>query len=247
MRLYRRQQSFDRDELERKLFKSCDINHDILDKQDISDIEPDLKRVFTKAVHVKDSIWVSNPQTLCERYATLFTELGGEILNAEVTHIEQCADTWQLTANSKKLTTDKLVIALGAWTPTFTKQLGYRNPIVSERGYHTVFAPEDNKKLHHPIFDVDSSYVMIPMEMGLRITSGTNLTIKEAPRTPFQLDKIIPKAKQAFPMAEQRLSEPWMGRRSSTPDSLPLIGPAPNHKISGWHMGIVIWDLQWVQ
>jgi D-amino-acid dehydrogenase len=36
--------------------------------------------------------------------------------------------------------------------------------------------------------------------------------------------------REAFAVDEILLDKPWMGRRASTPDSLPLIGPAPRHK-----------------
>ena len=125
---------------------------------------------------------------------------------------------------------ERLVVCLGAWTPELIKPLGYSNPIAIERGYHTVFSAQQDKNLSRPIFDVDSSYVMIPMDMGLRVTTGSNLVHREAAETPRQIEKVIPRVREAFPVGKILLKKPWMGRRPSTPDSLPIIGPAPRHK-----------------
>jgi D-amino-acid dehydrogenase len=71
---------------------------------------------------------------------------------------------------------------------------------------------------------------MIPMDMGLRVTSGSNLVHRETVTTPRQIEKIIPRVREAFPVERILLEKPWMGRRPSTPDSLPMIGPAPRHR-----------------
>lgn len=37
---------------------------------------------------------------------------------------------------------------------------------------------------------------------------------------------LVPQMKQIFPLKEQLIDTPWMENRPSTPDSLPVIGPA---------------------
>ena len=37
-------------------------------------------------------------------------------------------------------------------------------------------------------------------------------------------------ARTLFPLRERLDAEPWMGRRPCTPDMMPIIGPAPNHR-----------------
>jgi D-amino-acid dehydrogenase len=56
------------------------------------------------------------------------------------------------------------------------------------------------------------------------------LVYRETAETPQQIEKIIPHVREAFPVNEILLDKPWMGRRPSTPDSLPIIGPAPRHR-----------------
>jgi D-amino-acid dehydrogenase len=134
---------------------------------------------------------------------------------------------------------------MGAWTPALIAQLGYSNPLAIERGYHTLFAASGEARLTRPIYDVDASYVMAPMEAGLRVSSGSNLTRRETKPDPRQLTRVTSKVREAFPIAEELLPEPWMGRRPTVPDTLPIIGPAPRHE-NLWlayahsHMGLTM-------
>ena len=245
LRLYRQHKTFANDELERELFDLCGVDYTELDKVEIRDLEPDLIENFIKAVWVKNSISLRNPQELCQNYAGYFQSLGGVIKQAEVEGIKQVNNRWQLQTGRGQLETPKLVVCLGAWTPSVIQPLGYQNVMAIERGYHTVFAPQSGKILSRPIFDVDSSYVMIPMSAGLRITTGSNLTCRETTPTPKQIDMVVPRAREAFPLGECLLDTPWMGRRPSTPDSMPIIGPAPRHEnlwlaFAHAHMGLTM-------
>jgi D-amino-acid dehydrogenase len=85
-------------------------------------------------------------------------------------------------------------------------------------------------KLNHPILDVERGYFMGPMQLGIRLTTGAEFALRDALRTPVQLARAEPIARDLFPLAEPLDNEPWMGARPCTPDMLPVIGPAPWHK-----------------
>ena len=232
LKLYRNQQTFARDALERELLADCGIRHTVMSADEAYELEPSLQKVFTRAVLVEDSISIRNPQKLCRAYADLFRQAGGKFRIAQVRRIRPANApvtgnaSWTLTTEQGEETTERLLLCLGAWTPRLLTPLGYRNPLAIERGYHTVFAPQQGHSLSRPIFDCDASYVMAPMEMGLRVSTGTNLVRGEVRPDPVQLDQVIPRVREAFPVAEIVLEQPWMGRRPTVPDTLPLIGPS---------------------
>ena len=229
LKLYRQTKSFENNALERSLFDRCGVKYSIINKAECTDLEPDLNPVFEKGVLIEETQSLRDPQALCQSYAELFLSLGGEFRQATVNQIINRSGQWDMMTDQGKSTAEKLVVCMGAWTPALLKQLGYRNPIAIERGYHTHFQAQSGKALNRPIFDVDASYVMIPMNDGLRVTSGSNLVYRDTVETPIQLSKVIPAVQEAFPVGEMILDKPWMGRRPSTPDSLPIIGPAPRH------------------
>ena len=69
---------------------------------------------------------------------------------------------------------------------------------------------------------------MTPMEQGIRVTSGVELTARDAPSSFAQLDAVVPAARSVVEFGEA-VGEPWRGSRPTLPDSLPMIGPAPRH------------------
>jgi D-amino-acid dehydrogenase len=77
LKLYRHQQTFLRDQLERELLQQCAVRHTVLDAQQAYELEPDLKRIFVKAVLIDESLSIRNPERLCKSYAQMFTDAGG--------------------------------------------------------------------------------------------------------------------------------------------------------------------------
>jgi len=245
LKLYRSRKTFLCDQLERELMQRCAVRHTLLDAQQAYELEPDLKRIFVQAVLIDESLSIRDPEQLCKRYAQMFIDTGGEVARATVQSLRETSGGWELTTDQAVEATPALVVCMGAWTPGLLGQLGYANPLAIERGYHTVFAAAEGVELTRPIFDVDASYVMAPMVAGLRVTSGTNLTHRETRPDPRQLARVIPRVHEAFPLAAELLREPWMGRRPTLPDTLPVIGPAPRHE-NLWfafghsHMGLTL-------
>jgi len=110
-----------------------------------------------------------------------------------------------------------------------TRALGYRLPLAVKRGYHMHYRAAGEARLNHPILDVERGYFMGPMRRGIRLTTGAEFALRDAMRTPVQLARAEPIARDLFPLAERLDVEPWMGARPCTPDMLPVIGAAPSH------------------
>ena len=67
------------------------------------------------------------------------------------------------------------------------------------------------------------------MRRGIRLTTGAEFALRDAIRTPVQLGRAEPIARDLFPLAERLDTEAWMGSRPCTPDMMPVIGRAPRH------------------
>ncbi|MCP4983385.1 MAG: FAD-binding oxidoreductase [Gammaproteobacteria bacterium] len=245
LKLYRERETFLRDHLERELLTQCGVRHSLLDPQQVYELEPDLKRIFVQGVLIEDTVSIRNPEKLCKAYAQMYVDAGGQVRRATVRSLRRSADNWELNTDQGTEAVSRIVVCMGAWTPEIIGPLGYSNPLAIERGYHTVFAPEQEARLSRPIFDVDASYVMAPMEMGLRVSTGSNLTYRETRPDPRQVERVLPRVREAFPIDENLLPEPWMGRRPTVPDTLPIIGAAPRHPnlwlaFAHSHMGLTM-------
>jgi D-amino-acid dehydrogenase len=84
-------------------------------------------------------------------------------------------------------------------------------------------------RLNHPLLDFESGFFLASMRRGIRLTTGAEFARREAMKTPVQLGRAEPIARDLFPLAERLDPEPWMGARPCTPDMLPVIGKASRH------------------
>ena len=91
------------------------------------------------------------------------------------------------------------------------------------------FKPQGNATLNRPVIDVANGYALTPMVKGIRLTTGAEFALRDAPPTPVQLDRVEPLAREIFPLGERVDAEPWLGRRPCLPDMLPMVGRAPKH------------------
>jgi D-amino-acid dehydrogenase len=117
-------------------------------------------------------------------------------------------------------------VAAGAWSKRLCKILGDRVLLDTERGYHLNLDPGDAGEIRRPLCFPEDSFVLAPMQDGIRLTSGEELAGLDAPPDFSRIYRLLPKAREVLPGLSNRVTREWMGRRPSTPDSLPVIGRA---------------------
>jgi D-amino-acid dehydrogenase len=206
------------------------IRHRQLDARALQEQEPYLAPVLAGALHWTDPISVQDPQDLGLAYLKLFERLGGRFVQGNAASLEAEGEGWRLRSAQGPLQAGGAVIALGPWADVLTRSLGYDLPLAVKRGYHMHYRAAGEAKLNHPILDVERGYFMGPMRRGIRLTTGAEFALRDAIRTPVQLGRAEPIARDLFPLAERLDNEPWMGARPCTPDMLPVIGAAPKHR-----------------
>ena len=204
------------------------IDSRILDRQAISALEPNILPVYKVGLLHTQTASVDSPGEVVKAYARMFSGAGGEIRQSDIKAIVPEGEGWRVALANGAISARHVVVALGPWSPDLLRPLGYRVPMAFERGYHREFKPNPARPLHRPIHDAEGSFLMTPMEQGIRVTSGVELTSRDAPSSFAQLDAVIPVARGALEFGEP-VGEPWRGARPTLPDSLPMIGPAPRH------------------
>ncbi len=228
LKLYRNPESFESSASEQGYMDQCGIDFERFGATQIQSMEAALKPIFTGALWIKNTASVSSPGQVCNLYAQLFSDAGGAIVLDELQQLEQDREQWQVHCVNRKIASDCIVIALGAWSKPVLEQLGYRIPMVVERGYHMHY--QSSAELGRPLYDVDAGYVMSPMQKGLRVTTGVEWGSEHSEPTPVQLQQVRPFVAEAIQITDELDPEPWLGRRPCTPDSLPVIGAAHKHK-----------------
>ncbi len=229
---WRSASGYDGNRLSRESFGRFDVATETLDARALSDLEPDLAPIFSRALWIKDAMSVDNPGRVVKAYAELLAARGGTVQRKEITGIDRDAGGgWRLHALAgETLTAQRVVIALGPWAKRFLAPLGITVPMAFERGYHRHYEARGAARLRRPVYDTDGAYVLSPMEQGLRLTTGVELTGQDAPRNLTQLALAEKAAREAFPLGKPLESAAWLGSRPTLPDSRPIIGEAPRHR-----------------
>jgi D-amino-acid dehydrogenase len=214
-------------ELERA--RQYGVKGDILDAAAIAVREPNLTGDFAGAVHFPDPGFVPDPGGLTKAYAALFGRKGGRFLVGDARTLEQSGARWRVATLEGSITAREVVVAMGPWSDQIFSPLGYSIPLNVKRGYHIHLAPRGNAVLNHPVLDTDQGYLLAPMNRGIRLTTGAEMAHRDAPPTPVQVERALPKAHKLFPLGDPVDAQPWKGARPCLPDMLPVIGKAPRH------------------
>jgi D-amino-acid dehydrogenase len=227
LKLFRKDRSFAATARERDLAAEFGIETRVLDVDEARALEPSLESVFRHAIFLPGVMSLSNPLALTRAYARRFEALGGVVLTGDARTLRRDGDRWRVAAEEGIVEASQVVIALGPWSPDLLAPLGIRLPLAVKRGYHRHFHARGNAALARPVLDADNGYCITPMQQGIRLTTGAEFAARDAPATPVQFARLMPAARELFPLGEPVEAEPWLGARPCFADSRPVIGRAP--------------------
>lgn len=229
-KLFRTEKGFANYAAEMAIMREVGVSFSIFDREQIRQIEPGLEPIYYKGVLMDETCAVSSPADLTDAYLALFKAAGGVVDCVTVTGLARGNDGWQVRGDQdSSFHSDDVVLAAGAWSAEIACWLGYDIPMAWERGYHLHFEAGDQPVVTRPILDVEGGFVVAPMRQGLRVTSGVELTDRDAPPNFGQITLSVALAGEAVKLGKRIEDTPWMGRRPTLVDSLPMIGAAPRH------------------
>jgi D-amino-acid dehydrogenase len=229
LKVYRGEKSFDALSSEFDLAAKFGLPLQALDTAGALTLEPSLYPVFARAVFWPQAASVSNPLGVTRAYAARFSALGGVTVVGDARSIHRAGNKWRVETNEGVIDSTECVIALGPWAPDVFKLLGIRLPLAVKRGYHRHFRAVGNAGLSRPVLDADTGYLITPMEQGIRMTTGVEFAPRDAEPSPAQFDRIMPRARELFPLGARADDKTWLGSRPCFPDSRPVIGRASGH------------------
>ena len=211
LKLFRQDRSFAATARERDLAATFGIPTRVLDVDEARALEPSLEPVFRRAIFLPDVMSVSNPLALTRAYARRFEAIGGVALTGDARTLRRDGDRWRIAAEEGIVEASHAVVALGPWSPDLLAPLGIRLPLGIKRGYHRHFRANGNAALARPVLDADSGYCITPMQQGIRLTTGAEFAARDAAPTPVQFDRLMPAARELFPLGDPVEDKPWLG------------------------------------
>lgn len=228
LKVYELEKTFAATAQARLLMDQIGTKYEVLTGPEIHDLEPNLAPIFNYGIYQRDCLRITNPQRLVQGMVDLLLSRGGSYRQFAVDLIRPEKDRVSLTGPSGMLVADKVVIAAGAWSRSLAGQLGDSVPLDTERGYHLMLPASCAHLLSGPVVNGESSFVLSPMETGIRLSSQIEFAGLQAKPDYRRVRSLLPAAQRMLPEIDTQEESVWMGCRPSLPDSLPILGFSNN-------------------
>jgi D-amino-acid dehydrogenase len=201
-------------------------NVEKLDVEEARRRVPALQGAFAGAIFNDGHKTFDYPLTFLRRLQAALRERA-TLLDATVSSVAQAQDGVVVrTEGGREFTFDRLVIAAGVWSRRFVADLGLKVLLETERGYNTTFM-NPSTTLEMPVFFSEHGFVATPFENALRIGGAVELASPDAPANYKRAAAMRKRMRRYVPDLQEEGGTEWMGRRPSTPDSLPVISLHP--------------------
>jgi D-amino-acid dehydrogenase len=224
--LYRTAKQFAEAQTDMTLRKREGVAMEVLDVATIQQAEPNLARLYHKAVRFTDVYHLDTPFRYALALADAIRRRGGQFVQGDVRTLARTVDEVAAVLEAQILRADRLVVAGGAWSKPLAASVGDKVLLDTERGYHVHF-PQGGSLLNGPCCYPEYGFYMTPLEEGLRAAGTVELGGLGAPPHAGRTDRIARIARELVP-ALGPPADTWLGFRPSMPDSLPVVGPSPN-------------------
>lgn len=225
--VYESESSFADGAEERALQTAKGTVFEIVDGKRAREMAPGLSPHIVRGVYYPDGMHTINPYRVVAALAERFAAEGGTVLRSRVRGFERNGDhVSAVQTTGETLPAKAVVIAAGRASGELTQLLGFKAPLVAERGYHVMLAP-DNVRFDLPVSPAGRGFFITPMEEGLRLAGTVELAAPHQPPTWSRADLLVRHLKEIFPGVGGTEQSRWIGERPSLPDFRPAIGRAP--------------------
>jgi D-amino-acid dehydrogenase len=212
-----------------------------IDRAALEARDPHLSPRYATAALMPDHAWLTDPGAYVAALAGHFLDNGGVFEQAEVSAISDSSVT---LADGRQLAAHRIVLAAGVWSDALAGQLGAKAMVTSERGYH-LFLKSPSFMPPAPFMVSEASFVVTPMDKGLRCAGIVEHAPVDAPLSDGPVRLLRKRIAQVYPTLDWEAEDVWMGRRPTTPDSLPHLGSLPGHRsilfaFGAQHVGLTL-------
>ena len=211
--LYRSEAGYEKDRLSIELKRATGVRVDILSEDEIRQLEPNIGPGFVKAHFIDTHGHCKNPGALVKGLASHFTGSGGRFLKERTTSIDPASTEGVVVYTEQgRREADAVVLAAGIWSKPLARQLGYKVPLETHRGYHVTLPSLENGP-RRMVLSIDHKVAITPMEMGVRIAGTVELAGLDAPPNYARARRLLEIGSGIFP----RLRGGWFHAMDGAP------------------------------
>ena len=215
-------------ELEIDIRNKIGAEQQLLNKKEIHDLEPNIKKFYHGGVFYKKARHTRNPQKILLKLFDLFLKKGGKFKKNEIEIINFVDEKPIVKTLNDSFVFDKILITCGAFSKKLTDQMHEKIPLDTERGYHIHFKDCDHL-ISRPVVFLNRGFGITPMEQGLRVVGTVEFGGLKNPLNKSRIKNLINNARYMLDDLPEHEDE-WLGFRPTLPDYLPVIGPSKNYK-----------------
>lgn len=176
------------------------------------------------AVRIIGSGQISDHDDLARALKEGFGRYGGRYLRASAASIEVTDGRASVTLNNgERLQAGVILVAAGVASRSLMTGLGYRVPLIAERGYHVQSTGERWPLALPPVVFEDRSMIVARFRTRVRATSFLEIAHPDSPADPRKWQRLWAHI-EALHLPIDRPGGEWMGCRPTLPDYLPAIG-----------------------
>jgi len=234
-------------ELEINIRNEIGAEQQLLNKHEIHDLEPNIKKIYHAGVFYKRARHAKNPGKIWVRLFENFLKKGGKFLRLDIKDLNFDESKPVIRSETQRFIFDKLVIACGAFSKKLTDKLHENIPLDTERGYHIHFKDCEHL-ISRPVVFQNRGFGMTPMEQGLRVVGTVEFGGLKNKLSKGRIKNLVNNAKYLLDGLPEHHEDEWLGFRPTLPDYLPVIGSSKNysnvyysfgHHHLGWTLGAI--------
>ena len=215
-------------DLEINIRNEIGAEQQLLNKKEIHDLEPNIRKVYHAGVFYKKARHARNPGKIWLKLFENFINKGGKFLKLNIQDLNFDDDKPVIRSETQRFLLDKLVLCCGAFSKKLTDKLHEDIPLDTERGYHIHFKGYDHL-ISRPVVFQNRGFGMTPMEQGLRVVGTVEFGGLKNKLSKSRIKNLVNNAKFLLDGLPEHEDE-WLGFRPTLPDYLPVIGPSKNYK-----------------
>jgi len=244
MHVWRDRDAFEGDAFGWRIRREVGVEWRELDGEEIASMQPSLSRDYRFGLFVPEAGHCRNPGAYVaglvrhaerkglrrlEAYALSFTQASGRLTGVQT--------------SQGTVACQAAVIAAGARSRPLAALAGDRVLLESERGYH-VTVEGDVPGPEIPVMVGDRKVIVTKLAQGVRCAGQVEIGGLEAAPDWRRAEILRRHLSEMIPTLDTTKAKVWMGHRPSTPDGMPVIGPASGiagvvHAFGPGHVGRV--------
>ncbi len=192
--------------------------------EEIATLSARMSRPIAGAIRFLGTGQVLDLGELADCLSRRFTHIGGAHRQARAPRLVVDGSTAAaMLEGGEVLRADTIVVAAGIASAALMQSIGYRVPMIAERGYHIQCAGAEWPPGLPPIVFEERSLIVTPFRSGLRAASFVEFTRADSRPDPRKWARLKHHVCELGLPFREPCSE-WFGSRPTLPDYLPAIG-----------------------